>query len=208
MISIRWCSSCAAHDPPRPGFRRRGDQRRGPIGSVWLWHKAGDQWPSTRSSRSGRAADPDVLPPACSRSVRCHRWSRTSISPSTTGGCTYPVGRQVNSNNSTSATHSIRRRRRRFARGDRAAPTASVGARHAAARRPQMVEISRDGRRVYVTNSLYAAWDEVFYPEGVGAWMAKLDADVSAGVWCPTPASSRTASSSAGCGCTKRGCRA
>jgi methanethiol oxidase len=46
---------------------------------------------------------------------------------------------------------------------------------------PQMVEISRDGRRVYVTNSLYAAWDEVFYPDGVGAWMAKLDADVSAG---------------------------
>lgn len=46
---------------------------------------------------------------------------------------------------------------------------------------PQMVEISRDGRRVYVTNSLYAAWDEVFYPQGVGAWMAKLDADVSTG---------------------------
>jgi selenium-binding protein 1 len=45
----------------------------------------------------------------------------------------------------------------------------------------QMVEISRDGRRVYVTNSLYAAWDEVFYPDGVGAWMAKLDADISAG---------------------------
>jgi 56kDa selenium binding protein (SBP56) len=44
-----------------------------------------------------------------------------------------------------------------------------------------MVQISRDGRRVYVTNSLYAAWDEVFYPDGVGAWMAKLDADVSAG---------------------------
>jgi methanethiol oxidase len=46
---------------------------------------------------------------------------------------------------------------------------------------PQMVEISRDGQRVYVTNSLYAAWDEVFYPDGVGAWMAKLDADVAAG---------------------------
>lgn len=46
---------------------------------------------------------------------------------------------------------------------------------------PQMVEISRDGRRVYVTNSLYGAWDGIFYPEGVGAWMAKLDADVSAG---------------------------
>lgn len=46
---------------------------------------------------------------------------------------------------------------------------------------PQMVEVSRDGRRVYVTNSLYAAWDDVFYPDGVGAWMAKLDADVTAG---------------------------
>jgi selenium-binding protein 1 len=44
-----------------------------------------------------------------------------------------------------------------------------------------MVEISRDGRRVYFTNSLYASWDEVFYPDGVGAWMARLDADVDGG---------------------------
>jgi len=42
---------------------------------------------------------------------------------------------------------------------------------------PQMVEVSRDGRRVYVTNSLYAAWDGIFYPDGVGAWLARLDAD-------------------------------
>ena len=40
---------------------------------------------------------------------------------------------------------------------------------------PQMVEISRDGRRVYFTNSLYKAWDEQFYPDGIGGWMAKLD---------------------------------
>lgn len=42
---------------------------------------------------------------------------------------------------------------------------------------PQMVEVSRDGRRVYVTNSLYGAWDDQFYPDGVGAWMAKIDTD-------------------------------
>ncbi|MEO3807400.1 selenium-binding protein SBP56-related protein [Sphaerisporangium sp. B11E5] len=42
---------------------------------------------------------------------------------------------------------------------------------------PQMVEVSRDGRRVYVSNSLYGAWDDQFYPEGVGAWLAKIDAD-------------------------------
>jgi selenium-binding protein 1 len=42
---------------------------------------------------------------------------------------------------------------------------------------PQMVEVSRDGRRVYLTNSLYGSWDDQFYPDGVGAWMAKVDAD-------------------------------
>ncbi len=47
---------------------------------------------------------------------------------------------------------------------------------------PQMVEVSRDGRRVYFTNSLYGAWDDQFYPDGVGAWMAKLDADPAGGL--------------------------
>ncbi|GGQ54630.1 selenium-binding family protein [Couchioplanes azureus] len=46
---------------------------------------------------------------------------------------------------------------------------------------PQMVEISRDGRRVYVTNSLYGSWDDQFYPDGVGAWMAKIDVDTQSG---------------------------
>jgi selenium-binding protein 1 len=46
---------------------------------------------------------------------------------------------------------------------------------------PQMVEVSRDGRRIYLTNSLYGAWDDQFYPEGVGAWMAKVDTDPASG---------------------------
>ena len=40
---------------------------------------------------------------------------------------------------------------------------------------PQMVEVSRDGRRVYLTNSLYASWDAQFYPEGIDGWLVKLD---------------------------------
>jgi selenium-binding protein 1 len=40
---------------------------------------------------------------------------------------------------------------------------------------PQMVEASRDGQRVYFTNSLYRTWDEQFYPDGVRSWMAKVD---------------------------------
>ncbi len=42
---------------------------------------------------------------------------------------------------------------------------------------PQMVEVSRDGRRVYLTNSLYAAWDAQFYPEGIEGWLVKLDSE-------------------------------
>lgn len=47
---------------------------------------------------------------------------------------------------------------------------------------PQMVEISRDGRRVYLTNSLYRSWDEQFYPEGLDGWMAKLDVGRNGGI--------------------------
>ena len=47
---------------------------------------------------------------------------------------------------------------------------------------PQMVEVSRDGKRVYFTNSLYGAWDDQFYPDGVGAWMTKLDVGEGGGI--------------------------
>jgi selenium-binding protein 1 len=47
---------------------------------------------------------------------------------------------------------------------------------------PQMVELSRDGRRVYFTNSLYSPWDAQFYPEGLRSWMVKLDADPNGGL--------------------------
>jgi selenium-binding protein 1 len=47
---------------------------------------------------------------------------------------------------------------------------------------PQMVEVSRDGQRIYLTNSLYGSWDPVFYPEGIRGWMAKIDADPSGGM--------------------------
>jgi selenium-binding protein 1 len=47
---------------------------------------------------------------------------------------------------------------------------------------PQMIEISRDGRRVYITNSLYAAWDAQFYPEGIRGWAAKIDVGAEGGM--------------------------
>jgi selenium-binding protein 1 len=47
---------------------------------------------------------------------------------------------------------------------------------------PQMVEVSRDGRRVYVTNSLYLPWDAQFYPDGIKGWMVKFDASPDGGM--------------------------
>ena len=47
---------------------------------------------------------------------------------------------------------------------------------------PQMVEVSRDGRRIYFTNCLYTPWDEQFYPDGVRGWMAKVDVDREGGM--------------------------
>jgi selenium-binding protein 1 len=47
---------------------------------------------------------------------------------------------------------------------------------------PQMVELSRDGRRVYVTNSLYSTWDAQFYPDGIRSWMVKVDASPEGGI--------------------------
>jgi 56kDa selenium binding protein (SBP56) len=45
-----------------------------------------------------------------------------------------------------------------------------------------MVEISRDGTRVYFTNSLYGAVDPQFYPEGIDGWMVKLDVNPGGGI--------------------------
>jgi len=47
---------------------------------------------------------------------------------------------------------------------------------------PQMVELSRDGKRIYFTNSLYAPWDAQFFPEGIDSWMVKLDVKPEGGM--------------------------
>ena len=39
---------------------------------------------------------------------------------------------------------------------------------------PQMLQLSYDGRRLYVTNSLYSTWDNQFYPE-LRSYLLKVD---------------------------------
>jgi len=47
---------------------------------------------------------------------------------------------------------------------------------------PQMVELSRDGKRIYFTNSLYSPWDAQFYPDGIRGYMVKLEAQPEGGM--------------------------
>ncbi|CAN1804366.1 Selenium-binding protein 1 [Linum perenne] len=48
---------------------------------------------------------------------------------------------------------------------------------------PQMIQLSLDGKRLYVTNSLFSAWDKQFYPEIVekGSHMLQIDVDTEKG---------------------------
>jgi methanethiol oxidase len=46
---------------------------------------------------------------------------------------------------------------------------------------PQMLQLSLDGRRLYVTNSLYSTWDNQFYP-GLRSWLLRVNCDPQGGM--------------------------
>jgi len=151
--------------------------------SVWTWHRDGDRWAVEKVIEiPAEPADADALPPALQPfgavpplvsdidlSVD-DRWLYVSC-----WGTGELKQYDVRDPRNPRETGSIRL----GGIVERTPHPAVPELRLAGA--PQMIEISRDGRRVYATNSLYASWDDVFYPDGVGAWMARIDADVDAG---------------------------
>lgn len=48
---------------------------------------------------------------------------------------------------------------------------------------PQMLQLSLDGSRLYVTSSLFSSWDNQFYPDmaDAGSYMLKIDCDTNRG---------------------------
>ncbi|MGH4019934.1 MAG: selenium-binding protein SBP56-related protein [Pseudonocardiaceae bacterium] len=152
--------------------------------SVWRWHRDGDAWAAEKViSIPAEPADADLLPPALQpfgavpplvtdidlsvddRMLYVSCWGTGELKQ-------YDVSDPANPREAGSV--------RLGGIVGRAPHPAAPGERLAGG--PQMVEVSRDGRRVYLTNSLYGAWDDQFYPHGVGAWMAKIDADPAGGL--------------------------
>jgi len=152
--------------------------------SVWLWHREGERWAVKKViTIPAEPADASVLPPAL-KPFGAVPPLITDIDLSVDDRWLYV---------SCWGTGELKR----YDVSDPHAPRETASVRlggiagrvpHPAAPElplaggPQMVEVSRDGRRVYFTNSLYAAWDEVFYPDGVGAWMARVEADDGGGM--------------------------
>jgi len=152
--------------------------------SVWRWHLDGDTWAADKViTIPAEPADADQLPPALQpfgavpplvtdinlsvddRMLYVSCWGTGELKQYDVTDPAHP--REVGSV-------------RLGGIAGRVAHPASPEERPAGG--PQMVEVSRDGRRVYITNSLYGAWDDQFYPDGVGAWMAKIDADPAGGM--------------------------
>ncbi|MFD6358049.1 selenium-binding protein SBP56-related protein [Nocardia tengchongensis] len=152
--------------------------------SVWRWHHDGGVWAVDKViTIPAEPADPDLLPPAL-KPFGAVPPLVTDIDLSVDDAYLYV---------SCWGTGELKQ----FDVRDPASPkqTASVRlggivgrAAHPAvpnqplAGGPQMVEISRNGQRVYLTNSLYGTWDDQFYPDGVGAWMAVLHTDPDGGM--------------------------
>ncbi len=173
-----------AHDPTKAyGFVGVVVDVETLAASVWLWHRDGDRWAVTKVIEiPAEPADAADLPPLLrpfgavpplvtdidlsvdDRFLYVSCWGTGELRQ-------YDVGDPFNPR----LTGSVRLGGIVRRAAHPAAPDEPL------AGGPQMVEVSRDGRRVYVTNSLYGSWDDQFYPDGVGAWLAKLDVDPDRG---------------------------
>ena len=167
-----------AHDPTKTyGFVSVVVSLNDLSASIWLWHRPNGEWAIKKVIEiPAEPADPDLLPPALKdfKAVpplvsRCRSMTVFSMSlAGARGRCSSTDVSDPLQPKLVGSVHigGIVRRAAHPKDPERRLPAG-----------PQMVEVCRDGRRVYFTNSLYAAWDEQFYPEDVGNWMVKLDVD-------------------------------
>jgi len=167
-----------AHDPSKTyGFVGVVISVKDLSASVWLWHRPNGKWGVQKVIEiPAEPADPDLLPPAL-KPFKAVPPLVTDIDLSVDDRFLYVscfgTG-EMRQYDVSDPFHPKQVGSLHIGGIVRRAPHPKDPSRKLSGG-PQMVEISRDGKRVYFTNSLYAAWDEQFYPDGVGNWMVKLD---------------------------------
>jgi methanethiol oxidase len=177
-----------AHDPSRPyGFVGVVVSTADLSASVWLWRREDD---GVRAQKvieiPPEAADPADLPPALqpfSAVPPLITDIDLSVDDSTLYVSCWGTG-ELKRFDVTDPEHPKETGSVHLGGIVRRAPHPAAGALKGG---PQMVEVSRDGRRVYLTNSLYASWDAQFYPAGIDGWMVKLDSEPNGGAFAPDP---------------------
>ena len=174
-----------AHDPRKAyGFVNAVISLKDLSSSIWTWYRDGDKWAVRKIiDIPAEPADPDDLPPIL-KGFKAVPPLVTDIDLSMDDRFLYVACwgtgdlRQYDVSDPFDAklTGTVRL----GGIVSRAShPKAASGGLNGG---PQMVEISRDGRRIYFTNSLYSAVDSQFYPEGINGWMVKLDAEPDGGI--------------------------
>jgi methanethiol oxidase len=173
-----------AHDPTKAyGFVNCVISLKDLSSSIWTWYKEGDHWAVKKIIEiPAEPADPEALPPLLKgfgavpplvtdidlsmddRQLYVACWATGEV-------------RQYDVSDPFEAklTGSLRIGGIVGRAGHPAKPAPLTGG-------PQMIEVSRDGKRVYFTNSLYGAIDPQFYPDGLDGWMVKLDAKPEGGI--------------------------
>ena len=174
-----------AHDPTKAyGFVNCVLSLEDLSSSIWVWHRDGEKWGVTKViDIPAEPADADQLPPML-KGFKAVPPLVTDIDLSMDDRFLYVscwgTGDLLQYDVSDPFKPRLTGKVRIGGIVSRAShPGAKNGALNGG---PQMVEISRDGRRIYFTNSLYGAIDEQFYPDGITGWMVKLDAKPEGGI--------------------------
>jgi methanethiol oxidase len=174
-----------AHNPTKAyGFVNSVVSLKDLSASIFAWHRDGNKWAAQKViSIPAEPADPDKLPPML-KGFKAVPPLVTDIDLSMDDKFLYVACWGTGDLQQYDVSDPFKPKLTGRVRvGGIVSRATYAGAKNGAlSGGPQMVEISRDGRRVYVTNSLYSTWDDQFYPDGIRGWMAKVDVGENGGI--------------------------
>jgi len=173
-----------AHDPTKAyGFVNSVLSLKDLSSSIWAWYRDGGRWAVKRViDIPAEAAEPDRLPPILKSFKACPPLV-TDIDLSLDDRFLYVSCWGTGDLRQYDVSDPFRPKLTGQVRiGGIVARAPHPGDPRPLNGGPQMVEVSRDGKRIYFTNSLYDAVDPQFYPDGIKGWMVRVDARPNGGI--------------------------